>query len=252
VALCAATGCATAATATRPRPLGPALYTGSMAQTTRYERTHRRPGPDDPPRHPNASVAVFATSAAIGAVGVLGAIGFGIAGAALNPKLDDGFDDGLSVAEEDRIRDRGALFNDLALGFGVAGLVGLSVAAITYGVDYTRCGKLAPKGRGCDIVRPPRADTAAARSRSRREHAAPADPAAPAHATSPGGGRAPARSSDPAGGDAPHPTADPDRPSAPPGGQDSGSNDPRAPKDPPPPPHAARRRPAPVPVGPVR
>ncbi|RMG93675.1 MAG: hypothetical protein D6705_17985 [Deltaproteobacteria bacterium] len=168
VALLLSAGCATSAAPMRSRPVAPALYTASMAETTRFERTTRRPGPDDPPRHPKATVAVFATSATVGIVGALGALGFGIAGAALNPKLDDGFEKGLSVDEEDQIRNRGELYNDLAVGFGVAGLVGLGIAAITYGVDYTRCGPLAPKKRRCDVVRgqaegPPRPRATAAR-----------------------------------------------------------------------------------------
>ena len=146
------TACATASPVVRTRPLDRSLYVGSMGQTTRFERTGPRAAPDQGLKHPNASAISFVVATVLGSVAAAGALAFGIAGTVTDRKLQDGYDNGLTLDEQNRLRDRGELFNDLTIGLGVTGLVSLTAAAIIYGVDYTRCGHLARKRRKCEDV----------------------------------------------------------------------------------------------------
>ncbi len=146
------TACASARPVVRTRPLDRALLVGTMGQTTRFERSHPRPTSDQGLRHPKASTVAFVIATALGSAAAAGTLAFGIAGTVTDRKLQDRYTSGLSLAEQNDLRDRGELFNDLTIGLGVTALVSLTAAAIVYGVDYTRCGHLARKRRKCEAV----------------------------------------------------------------------------------------------------
>ncbi len=141
------TGCAPPSSV---RVIRPDLHVGTMGETTRFEREMQRPVEldDDGPGQP-ATPTLFWTGTVLGIVGAAGAISFGAAGAAMDNKLENGFADGLTVEEERKIRGQGRAFNGIAIGSLAAALVGIGVASIVYGIDYTGCGPLAPEKRGC-------------------------------------------------------------------------------------------------------
>jgi hypothetical protein len=93
---------------------------------------------------------LFWTGVAVGTLGTIGTLGFAVAGRVSKDKLNDMYaDDTGTLVDRNQIRDRGELWNSLAITSGVLMAVGFAVAAVTYGVDWNRCGPLAPKKRQC-------------------------------------------------------------------------------------------------------
>jgi hypothetical protein len=132
--------------------LDPALNVGTMGERTRFEREMARPFDDNSPARPPSKVtpALMWTGVVLGVVGGAMALGFGAASYTADRKLTDGYaGDGLTVAEEDRLRDRGSTYDKVAAAGGGLGVLGLGLASVTFTVDYIRCGSLAPKRRKC-------------------------------------------------------------------------------------------------------
>jgi hypothetical protein len=88
----------------------------------------------------------------VGAMALGGAMlgAFGIGGRVTQAQLQKGYDEGtLTYDREDKLRGRGSAFNKLAgAGAGIA-VVGLAMAVIVYGLDYSRCGTLAKRRKDC-------------------------------------------------------------------------------------------------------
>jgi hypothetical protein len=128
----------------------PTLALGTMDERTTFETApeasdeHR----DDDGRA-KATPALFWTGVALGGLGTAGTLGFATAGKVVERKIDDGYDDGFSSARHDELESRGETWNALAITSLSVGLVGLVLAATVYGIDYTRCGPLAPTRRRC-------------------------------------------------------------------------------------------------------
>lgn len=86
-------------------------------------------------------------AAGLGAAGLLttGTIGY-----VHTRRVADGYANGMSHAELDDHVTAGERANKLAAVSATIGIVGLVVAAATYGVHYSRCGSLAAKRRTCN------------------------------------------------------------------------------------------------------
>ena len=138
-----------ASSRTPVRTIDPSLHVGTMGAQNRFEREMRRPVDTSAPPATKATPVLFWTGATLAVVGAAGTIGFGVAGNLMNNKVENGFDGEFTNEEFDRYQDRGNAFNKATIGSAVVGLVGLSIAAIVYGIDYTRCGPLAPARRQC-------------------------------------------------------------------------------------------------------
>lgn len=92
----------------------------------------------------------------VGTLGAVGGLAFGVAGYVTKNQVNDGYRDGagLTLAERDRLVKNGELYNGLALGFTALSVVAYAAALVVYGVDWNRCGPLAPKRRRCDALTP--------------------------------------------------------------------------------------------------
>ncbi|MBK8260973.1 MAG: hypothetical protein IPK80_06480 [Nannocystis sp.] len=113
------------------------------------------PPADEAPRAARGPTElVFWTGVILAAVGGGAALALGTTARVTEGKVISGFEgDGLSRARLDELNDRGAGLNNATIAVGALGLVGAIMATTAYGVDYTRCGKLAPKRRRCDAAR---------------------------------------------------------------------------------------------------
>lgn len=104
----------------------------------------------EPQKGQGARTGIFWAGIATTIVGAAMLTGFGIGGRVVQARLKDGYEDGdLTYAREDELRDRGNTFNQLAAAGAGITLVGAAVAAIVYGVDYSRCGSLAKRRKDC-------------------------------------------------------------------------------------------------------
>jgi len=142
-------GCASLQPQITP-PIEPSPTLGSMSETTAFESEGRDPSLDDSgPKKRNVTPPLMWTGVALASLGAVGTIGFGIAGRVAQDKIDDGFDEGMTRSELDDLERRGETWNTLAITSASIGIAGAVLAAVVYGVDYTRCGPLAPKKRRC-------------------------------------------------------------------------------------------------------
>lgn len=102
------------------------------------------------PRSREITPPLFWTGIAVGTLGAVGTIGFAVAGRVAKDRLNGMYADGTATLEDrNQARERGDLWNSLAITTGVLMAVGYAVSIITYGVDWNRCGPLAPKKRRC-------------------------------------------------------------------------------------------------------
>jgi hypothetical protein len=93
---------------------------------------------------------LFWSGIALGTLGAVGTIGFASAGRVAKDRLNAMYADGTATLEDrNSVRDRGDLWNALTITSATLMTVGYAVAIITYGVDWNRCGPLAPKKRHC-------------------------------------------------------------------------------------------------------
>lgn len=84
-----------------------------------------------------------------GSVGTAMAVGFGAAGQVTSGTVADAYDDGVTLERRDELVQRGETFNALAITGAAIGVTGLAIAAITYGIDRTRCGRMRRKKDDC-------------------------------------------------------------------------------------------------------
>lgn len=163
-------GCAMAQAPVMMAP-DPATMYGAKAQRTAFEEPTPAPasariaGPsgrrdgtdtgdaDTPPAGRDAQrtrTGLFWAGIATTALGGVMLTAFGIAGRVTQAQLKDGYEGGdLTYARENTLRDRGKAFNAVAAAGAGIGLVGAAVAAIVYGVDYSRCGTLTKRRKDC-------------------------------------------------------------------------------------------------------
>ena len=106
---------------------------------------------DDAPRaRREPSEAVFWAGVIIASIGGAGALGMGTAARITERQVVAGFEgDGLSRERLDTLNDRGKALNRATIVSGAIGLAGALMAATAYGIEWTKCGKLAPERRRC-------------------------------------------------------------------------------------------------------
>ncbi len=104
--------------------------------------------PGEPDRRQRARTGLFWTGIVLTAIGGAGLIAFSAAGEGIEDSLHRGYRDGdLTRERDDKLRNRGEIMNGLAIGSAALTLVGVAFATIAFGVDWTRCGKLAKRRR---------------------------------------------------------------------------------------------------------
>jgi hypothetical protein len=149
-ALSLTTACAGLGPQVGGAPIDPRLQVGSMGMRSGFELRNAPAEPRQAPA-PKARRAVtpvlFWLGIGMVAVGGATAVGTGVAGYATKRRLADGFEDNISSEEVDTLSARGDALNSVMVAGTVIGVVGAALALITYGIDYTRCGPLAPKRR---------------------------------------------------------------------------------------------------------
>jgi hypothetical protein len=151
-----------------PRPIPADLELGRLGEKTNFETgrdsepaapatTETAASPDadsnsqhEPDKGQRARVGVFWAGIALTAAGGGSTIAMAVTGEATQKQLTDGYADGsLTRAREEQLTGRGELVNKLAVASATLALIGVALAAIAYGVDYTRCGKLAKRRKKC-------------------------------------------------------------------------------------------------------
>ncbi len=138
--------------------IDPRLNVGNMGERSNFElRTEAamaaRAGqtstaPDTQPgaRKPVTPV-LFWLGIGMLAVGGVGTIGTASAGYATQRQLSNGYRETANASEVQDLEKRGANLNKASIAGAVLAVVGAVLALTSYGVDYTRCGPLAPKRR---------------------------------------------------------------------------------------------------------
>jgi hypothetical protein len=126
----------------------PPMRQFAVAGMTDLERDVRL---DTGERGAKATPAVYWAGIGAGTVGAAGGLAFGIAGFVAKNQVTAGYQDqaGMSLAERDRLVSNGNLYNTLSISFTALSVVGFAAALVAYGVDWNRCGPLAPERRRC-------------------------------------------------------------------------------------------------------
>lgn len=154
VGLCLTTACATFEAPGPTRITDGRLgFVPALRATTALEREEPARAAafdDDGKAEKGPTRALFVAGIIIGAIGAAGMISMSAASYGLDRKLDKGYDDGISRDDAQKIADRGKALNTGAIVSSAVGLAGFLTAITVYGIDYTRCGPLAPKRRRCD------------------------------------------------------------------------------------------------------
>ena len=160
-------GCASMQPQSFARPVAPNLMVGAMARTTAFERNGApepateagRMGPKQlttaaedqrapADRHQRARTIAFWTGITAIVVGGAALVALGATGESTQLQLDKEYKAAtVSRHREDVLSSRGKLLNKLAAGAGALTIVGLAAAVISYGIDYSLCGKLSRRRR---------------------------------------------------------------------------------------------------------
>lgn len=102
-------------------------------------------------RHQRARTGLFWAGVAVAVIGGATLLASGIGGRVTQAQLKNGYDDeSLTHDDERKLHTRGDVFNALAGTGGGLLIVGGGVAAISFGVDYSRCGALAKRKKRKD------------------------------------------------------------------------------------------------------
>lgn len=155
VVLCLSTACAGLEPQTTIR-IDPRLNVGNMGVRNSYElrnpliarasatTTTIDSGPGN--RRPVTPV-LFWLGIGLTIVGGVGTIGTASAGYATKRQISDGFATSMTADELHNLNKRGEALNKASIAAAAITVIGAVLALTSYGVDYTRCGPLAPKRR---------------------------------------------------------------------------------------------------------
>lgn len=151
----------TACAGLQPAPqlqIDPRLNVGNMGERSDFElRTQAalaaRAGqastaPDTQPsaRKPITPI-LFWLGIGLVAVGGVGTVGTASAGYATQRQLSNAYSGAADASRVHELENRGSKLNQASIAGAVIAVVGAVLALTSYGVDYTRCGPLAPKRR---------------------------------------------------------------------------------------------------------
>jgi hypothetical protein len=129
-------------------PAGPAEASADRGPPGPMQPDAPLQDPAEPDKRQRARTGLFWTGIVLTAVGGGGTIAFAAVGEGTEDQLNRAYGDGsLTRARRSQLEDRGEIMNGLAIGSAALTLVGIALASIAYGVDYTRCGKLAKRRR---------------------------------------------------------------------------------------------------------
>jgi hypothetical protein len=123
----------------------PEMQGFAVASMTDMERDVRLETSDK--RREKLTPALFWTGIAVGTVGAVGGVAFGVAGYVTKRQLNDEYEAGLTVDDRDAIISRGQAFNGVAIAMTTVAVLAYSLAIVTYGVDWNRCGPLVLKSK---------------------------------------------------------------------------------------------------------
>lgn len=150
----ASTGCASIGPveASRPRAatFDPRLDFAVTRGDTALENEVRVSSRDDGEKKKEITPALFWTGVILGSIGTVGLAGFGGAAEFQEAQLRNGYEDGITSDRADGLVSRGETYNALAITSATVGVIGWTLAVIVAGIDYSRCGPMAPKSRKCD------------------------------------------------------------------------------------------------------
>lgn len=148
-----ATGCATMGPVSASRPqaatFDPRLDFAVTKGDTALENEARL-SDSDSGKNKKVTPALFWTGVILGSLGTVGLAGFGGAAEFQEGRLRRGYDEGITNTEANDLISRGETYNSLAIASATVGIVGWALAIVVAGIDYSRCGPMAPKSRKCD------------------------------------------------------------------------------------------------------
>jgi hypothetical protein len=136
--------------------LDPRLNVGNMGAHNSYELRNgliaraeaNAPVADSSPRQRRPVTPIlFWLGIGLTVVGGVGTIGTASAGYATQRQISSGFAGNISADELRELNKRGDALNKASIASAAITVIGAILALTTYGVDYTRCGPLAPKRR---------------------------------------------------------------------------------------------------------
>ncbi len=140
-----------------PIRIDPRLNVGNMGVRNNYELRNSNPlaarasdsvtvDSNDRARRPVTPV-LFWLGIGLTIVGGAGTIGTAAAGYGTERQLRGDFGGSVTVEDVRTLENRGKALNSATIAGVVVTVIGAVLAMTTYGVDYTRCGPLAPKKR---------------------------------------------------------------------------------------------------------
>lgn len=141
-----------------PVHIDPRLHVGNMGERSDFElRTEAAMAaraaqtaavPDSQPRSRKPVTPVlFWLGIGLVAVGGVGTIGTASAGYGTQRQLTNAYLGKASVSEIQTLENRGSRLQQASIAGAVITVIGAALALTSYGIDYTRCGPLAPKRR---------------------------------------------------------------------------------------------------------
>lgn len=127
-----------------------------MAARTNFE-LKEAPQPTDrraSSRSTPPTKAVFWSAIGLTILGGISTIALGATALHTGNQIDQGFTGEFTKAEFDKLEQRGNQLNTATIATASITAIAASIALIVYGVDYSRCGPLAPKRRQCEAAQP--------------------------------------------------------------------------------------------------
>jgi hypothetical protein len=91
--------------------------------------------------------ALFWTGIGVGTVAAVGGVAFGVAGYVTKRQIIDGYESGITLDDRDALTSRGKAFNGVSIAMATVAVFAYTLAIVTYGVDWNRCGPLVAKNK---------------------------------------------------------------------------------------------------------
>lgn len=135
--------------------IDPRLNVGNMSERNGFQLRTAAASASDSSTTPDTAPSsrrpvtpiLFWLGIGLAAVGGVGTIGTASAGFATQRQISNGYRDGANVSDIHDLEDRGGKLNKASIAGAAIAVIGAVLAITSYGIDYTRCGPLAPKRR---------------------------------------------------------------------------------------------------------